>query len=427
MNQTISITLVLSLTIFTTWADSPAEENRTGIPAGQLVRIVELTNRGITFMDQYLPMKGAEAFAEVVRLAPGWSTGHLNLGIAYLNTQVEENYGKAEAEFRKTLETDPGNPYANYCLGVLLGYLARFDEAKPYFETVLKHDPEDVHSYYQLGALYSMKEPEKARAYLEKALELVPNHESACYRLARVYRQLGEKELSQKTLQHFTHLSKTKTGMATRTQYGEMGRYAEVVRVFGQPAERNPQPEFPPEYAEVAAKAGLNLTAEGEPGWPGEMLGETPDSLPALFGPGLGAVDADGDGDLDVYIPGTDGSTGGTLLLWGEDGFETAEDTGIDGKLAVGAFFGDFDKDGDPDLYLTCAGKNRLYRNLGGAKFEDITAESGTGGEAALSLGAAWADADHDGDLDLFVANFARIQEGKTISRGAPQQSLPEQ
>ncbi len=181
MIQTISIACVLSLVSSTILANdisakqppSNAAENRANIPTGQLDRIIELTNRGITFMDQYLPMKGVGAFEEVVRLAPDWSTGHLNLAIAYLNTQEEENYSKAEAEFRRTLEADPGNPYANYCLGVLLSYLARFEEAKPYFENVLKFDPDDVHTHYQLGALYSMQEPEKARVYLEKALQLV--------------------------------------------------------------------------------------------------------------------------------------------------------------------------------------------------------------------------------------------------------------
>ncbi|MBI5849669.1 MAG: CRTAC1 family protein [Planctomycetes bacterium] len=86
----------------------------------------------------------------------------------------------------------------------------------------------------------------------------------------------------------------------------------------------------------------------------------------------------------------------------------------------MGAWFGDYDLDGDPDLYLTCAGPNRLYRNDGEGRFTDVTAASGTAGGAFLSVGAAWADFDHDGDLDLFVANWSAWPVDPAKPPGAP-------
>jgi hypothetical protein len=71
-----------------------------------------------------------------------------------------------------------------------------------------------------------------------------------------------------------------------------------------------------------------------------------------------------------------------------------------------GVTIGDYDGDGLPDLYLVSLdGPNRLYRNLGGFRFEDVTGPTGVDGGNGLGTGASFADVDNDGDLDLYVCN----------------------
>ncbi len=88
---------------------------------------------------------------------------------------------------------------------------------------------------------------------------------------------------------------------------------------------------------------------------------------------------------------------------------DVTESAGLDGLgviLTESVAWGDYDRDGDPDLYLTNDGPNLLYRNDGGV-FTDVTAAAGVGDDR-FGVGAAFADLDGDGDLDLYVVNFQR-------------------
>ena len=74
----------------------------------------------------------------------------------------------------------------------------------------------------------------------------------------------------------------------------------------------------------------------------------------------------------------------------------------------MGSVAGDYDGDGDLDLYITCYGPNILYRNEGRNSFVEVTEEARVG-DRGLSAGAAFGDYDNDGDLDLYVANYVEF------------------
>ena len=132
-------------------------------------------------------------------------------------------------------------------------------------------------------------------------------------------------------------------------------------------------------------------------------------------GGSLAAFDYDGDGDIDLYI--VNGSTldgfppeeAPRNALYQNDGLanftDVAAATGTDdARWGMGAVAADYDNDGDPDLYVTNFGANRLYQNNGGT-FQDIAASAQLADER-WSTGAAWGDYDNDGDLDLYVSNY---------------------
>ncbi len=133
--------------------------------------------------------------------------------------------------------------------------------------------------------------------------------------------------------------------------------------------------------------------------------------------PALGVVfgDYDGDGDQDIYVA----NDSEPNLLWRNDGdwrlSEVAAFAGVayseEGRAqaGMGVDFGDYDNDGDLDLYVTNFSDdvNTLYQNQGDGSFVDATAAVGLGGVVRPYLGWSTAlfDADNDGWLDLFVAN----------------------
>jgi len=134
--------------------------------------------------------------------------------------------------------------------------------------------------------------------------------------------------------------------------------------------------------------------------------------------PGVCFLDYDRDGWQDIYfvqsgpLPGTPRPAGTPhSRLFRNKGNGTFVD--VTDKAGVtdasgygnGCTVGDYDNDGDEDLYVTNFGPSILYRNNGDGTFTDVTQEAGVK-NGLYATSAAWADYDNDGRLDLFVANY---------------------
>lgn len=139
--------------------------------------------------------------------------------------------------------------------------------------------------------------------------------------------------------------------------------------------------------------------------------------MPEIFSGGVGVLDFDFDGYLDVYfvqggrVLGADPNTPGNQLFrnLGDGRFvDVTGQAGVGDKAyGMGCTCGDFDNDGRTDIYVTNAGANVLYRNNGNGTFTDVTEQAGVGDDG-FGTSAAFVDYDRDGDLDLFVVNYLR-------------------
>ena len=160
-------------------------------------------------------------------------------------------------------------------------------------------------------------------------------------------------------------------------------------------------------FAEIAKEAGIDFV---------HFSGMTKDkNFPTANGSGVALFDYDNDGLLDVYfatatlLPLGKAEKGPNRLyknLGGNKFQDVTEKSGLGYRgFCHGAIVGDIDNDGDQDVFLTTYGANVLYLNNGDGTFKDISRAAGID-KPGWSSSGAFLDYDDDGDLDLYVSNY---------------------
>jgi hypothetical protein len=197
---------------------------------------------------------------------------------------------------------------------------------------------------------------------------------------------------------------------------------------FGEPApsddliQQESELDAEPLFADLSTTVGMDQQ---------HFSGTTGDFLFAeILGSGVALFDYDNDGDLDIYLvqgklldpekqlsdclfPPPEGQPDGNRLYRNElvptGSMRFVDVTAQSGAGSVaygmGVAVGDYDNDGDDDLYLTNLNDNQMLRNDGDGTFSDVTSESATN-VATWSTSASFFDYDNDGDLDLYVVDY---------------------
>jgi hypothetical protein len=148
------------------------------------------------------------------------------------------------------------------------------------------------------------------------------------------------------------------------------------------------------------------------------------------IGTGVALLDYDLDGDLDVFqvqasaLEGFPGQPAPTNHLYrNEGGGRFTQVTAASGVgqagWGQGVVTGDYDNDGDPDLFVTSFGPDRLYRNEGDGTFREVAGEAGVA-DGGWATGAAFVDVDNDGLLDLYVARYVIFDHTKIPPKNDP-------
>jgi FG-GAP-like repeat/ASPIC and UnbV len=176
-------------------------------------------------------------------------------------------------------------------------------------------------------------------------------------------------------------------------------------------------PAIPPRFVNVAEQAGIRFRRFSD---------IVPDRffLPEIMGGGAAWIDFDADGRLDLYLADgcslwtpEPGQTRYVNRLYRNLGDGRFEDVSFlsgtaDNRYGQGLAVGDFDADGFADLYVTNFGRNTLLRNNGDGTFDDVTDAAGVGDEL-WGTSTVWLDVDGDGLLDLYVVNYLNCSKAE--------------
>ena len=170
-------------------------------------------------------------------------------------------------------------------------------------------------------------------------------------------------------------------------------------------------------FRDVSAEAGISATHRG--------VWDPDETLQGYLAIGQAWGDYDRDGWLDLFVTGNLDPN----VLYRNNGDGTFSVSEHSRQLSLpdvpsgGVTWADYDNDGWLDLYIVNYGANRLFRNESGAGFRDVTLEAGVG-DTGKGTSAAWGDYDSDGWLDLYLTNWSCFPECDPVDFTAQQDRL---
>jgi hypothetical protein len=341
-------------------------------------------------MGRYDFQAAVDRFAALAAAHPDAAETSYNLAVALLNRQRPDDAAEAERRLRALTDHAVLATRARYTLGLLLLYQGRDADAYPLLSTVARAMPRDPYPAYFAGQARLSASPAEALTWFDAASAGDPLLRSAHYGAFQALQRTGQTAAAETRLAEFQALERDPRARLAEFKYSRMGPLAEVVFVE---ADETPAPA--PSGSRFAAPA-VRVGLRGVP--------------PAIshHAPALTVADIDGDGALDVFV--SDAGTGPTPNLvvrrtgagWTPvDGHPLA---GVDDVRA--ALWGDLDDDGLTDVVLARGrGRTALWRQSPAGIWRDVTATARAGTASVDAVDGALVDADHDGDLDVFLVN----------------------
>jgi Tfp pilus assembly protein PilF len=344
-------------------------------------------NLGVALLEQYNHKEAAGAFQRALEADPDFALAQVNHAIALFYIP---DLAAAKVAATEALARQPDSLHLHY----ILALIARLEDQPPVAEAhlrkVLAADPGDFGANLVLGQLLVDEERyDEALPILELAAEADPVNASAAYSKAMALGRSGRREEAMQAMKHFQALRANPAHTSFGKIYLEQGRYAEAVASTG--AEDEVVDPATPKVAFEEAEGAVPARPGGD------------DAVT------LALADLDGDGRLDAI----ETSGAGVRLLKNEGGRfrDVTAGSGVSGPATAGVG-ADYDNDGLVDILLVRPTGLVLYRNEGEGRFADATAMAGLPARGGLPATTAFADVDHDGDLDVFVPGLLLRNNG---------------
>lgn len=357
--------------------------------------LVAALNRGVAHMGRYDFGAAAAEFVAIGQRQPNSREASLNLAIALINRQGDGDGAEAERLLRTVMAAPVADSAvgmrARYALGLLLLYGGRDAEALPLLSAVALGAPSDAFPAYFAGQAQLASDPGAALGWFVKAHTANPLLRSAYYGAFQALQRLGRRTDATAMLTRFEALAGDPRAQMAEFKYTRMGPLAMAVTmdVPVAPVALPGGPRFLPAAA-ITSTPGVRWRAAGA----------APRSITV--------ADIDGDGRLDLFAANAlEGNAPNAMLFGGESGWRLdlahplASVSGVRAML-----WGDLDNDGRTDAVLVRArGASMVWRQAAANVWRDITAASRAATPRLDGAGGALVDADHDGDLDIWLIN----------------------
>ena len=330
-------------------------------------------DRGVALMGRYEYAAAELVFADVAARQPGWLDARVNLAIATLNRQQEDDEQLALDILARVLAEDGDHARALYTSAILHLYLGEAEPAVEALERVTRLDPDDGYAAYFLAqALLQQGDYGKAAEWFLRSIELDPYLRSAYWAGSQALRRVGRSDDATRLLNDYQRFEANPAARLAGFSYARMGPKATALAA---------SPSVPPVPAKPAG------TLFGDPLPISDLSGATA---------AISTVDINGDGRQDLVLTGANGPA--VFVRTDTDAFIPAPEHPLaSADSARASLWGDIDDDGLVDVVLCSETGAHFWRQTE----PGVWALAKTF-DQACSAGAL-ADADHDGDLDLFV------------------------
>ncbi len=359
---------------------------------------VDTLNIGAGFMGQFEFTKAQTAFAQAVALSPNNPYGQLDVAIAVLNQTSDDAQDRAIALFAPLLKNPIVGTHASYCTGLAQLFLGRPNEALPHFRACAESNPTNAHAaYYTAQCLELLGQVEQALPWYERSEQLDPFLRSAVLGLQRASARLGQTEKSAEMLALFDRLANNPRSSLAEFKYTRMGALGEVMLPTPADSVTSHNGQTLPSGPLFAPPTPMKIA-----NWDGERRSSGLQST----------VDINGDGQTDLMWWTRDAKDRRSLMpltpVMQTNASEASESWRAlpDHPLAliqdvVQMKWGDINNDGRVDAVVTTH-KTTWYEHGPNDKWMERSFGESMAVDATV---LALVDFDHDGDIDLLVAD----------------------